>query len=725
MKKIKILLIFSLLFVLSFGIYNFYSPKNTQNVSSAAPSTITYNPLEYITITSNGQVLTSNNITTIDGVTSSVMINGSTTINLPVFNTRYSSINLQGNEEYFTKNVREIEVVRTPNKRNMSFYYNGMTIYCEKRITSTSPQTEYYYFADDLTSPTFSMSTNNTSQITYYETGETVTFYISDSYSLNVNAVDSSADFKFSIYTGVATSTELTVRFLKPILKFANGENPLVEFETYKDFDIIENNYLYYEIDTLLQSEQTFNRVTMTFLNDSYEYSKDNPLYFRINFNGFTYTFTFYSEEVNGENCLIVSYVDSVTNVTQQLATNYSNLIDDYDNPYIEFTEKVASNERFSMSFNYRGRYAIEFYDNTYLENLSNANYYSTSFYLKNDSASDEDTEAKFNDIYILAQTIDDSGNPIEYIVNRATLNNSVTVTLKNLTNFSETLELSDIIDRIEVTITEFGNSGGNHPVTTTYYPVTEENMFDTSIHHLADIFSINSEGDYYLTCSDDAIYRIEIFSKNPKYDEFNDPYYDSVAYQFTIVKKIKATFKPDVDDDSVDSTHTATIPYMTETINYTNRIQNSDPIQFSVKYGDRTPTNSNKVLDITYLNEYYIMYGMQTVDISSVTNEDNNAITFTFLGVGDMTVYITYNGVESVYTFNSEKLDNKITFSEYGTYSITLVDSMGTMPTEAYVVDFEKGLNTSALILIILSSIIVLAIVVFIIMVRSRVRTR
>ena len=163
----------------------------------------------------------------------------------------------------------------------------------------------------------------------------------------------------------------------------------------------------------------------------------------------------------------------------------------------------------------------------------------------------------------------------------------------------------------------------------------------------------------------------------------------------------------------------------MTETINYTNRIQNSDPIQFSVKYGDRTPTNSNKVLDITYLNEYYIMYGMQTVDISSVTNEDNNAITFTFLGVGDMTVYITYNGVESVYTFNSEKLDNKITFSEYGTYSITLVDSMGTMPTEAYVVDFEKGLNTSALILIILSSIIVLAIVVFIIMVRSRVRTR
>ena len=739
MKKIKYIFLSLAFSIICFILFGFLKPTNFSQVSNAAP--IGGNPLNYVTVVCNGQVYDSSNSTAIDSVTRSVMINGPVTINLNPFLTQYTSFS-EDNDEYFTKNYQNFKTRISKKPEEMTFIYKGTTFYCRQRQTGTVESSTYYTFYDALENPLISVSTLNNMLFECTEENNYLYIKILDSYTLKSSDLKS-INFKFK----PQGTNELTIKFLKPIVNFANAKTQFLKFETFKDFNSETNKYDYYEVDSLLQSEQVFNKLKLTFLNDEYMYTEINPLYFNINFNGFLYNFKFYTkivklgdddlqnlnEENPGELCLFVEYTDSVANQTIQIATDYSRKLDDDDIPYIDFAEKVLPNEQFSITFSYRGRYAIEFYDNTYLEKkFTNPNYYNTSFYLKNDSSSDNDTESRFKDIYILAESIDENKKPVEYIVNKSTQNNSVLVLIKNmLFNEDEGLSLSDVIDRIDFTVTEFGNTGGNHPITTKYYPLTDENKFNTSIHKINELFKLNSDGDYYLYCEDDAIYSFEIYSKNPSLDKYGDEYYPKTTYQFTIVKDIKTSFKPDIEDDTIDSTHVATRPYKTETIQYRNKIQNSDPMRFDVAYNERIPVDelnnseSTKILDITYRNTYKIMYGMQQVNITHVINEDNTAITFIFQGVGNMTVYINRSGEELVYRFNSEKGNNTITFTEYASYSITLIDSMGTTPGEPYKVNFAKKLNTSALILIILSSIIAASIAAFIILVRGRVKTR
>lgn len=753
MKKLKNILLSFILIAICFTLFGFNNQTDFSEVSNAAPTNIAnINALNYITLINNGVIKDSSNSTIVDETTRSVMINGPVTIYLNPFVTRYANFS-EDNDEYFTKNYVNYKVRISRKEEEMTFEYNGLTFYCRQARTSTLEPTNYYiFYSNTVEGTSYSVSTFENILFDYYEEDNYLFIKILDSFTLKSNN-ELNVDFKFSVTIG-GSSRELTLKLLKPIVEFANAKTPFLKFETYKDFNSETNSYDYYEVDSLIQSEQVFNKIVLTFLNDEYMYTETNPLYFNINFNGFLYNFKFYTkvvkveideteenqnsesndpiEEAPGELCLFVEYVDNVANQTIELATEYTQLLDYDDNPYISFIEKVLPNEQFSLTFKYRGRYALEFYDNTYLENYKNPNYYSTSFYIKNDTISESDTESRFNDIYILAQSIDDNRNPIEYIVNKSTQNNSVLVLIKNMfLGENENILLEDVIDRIDFTVTEFGNTGGNHPITTSYYPTTDENKFDTSIHKLYEILSLNSDGDYYLYCENDAIYSFEIYAKNPSYDEYGDEYFAKSTYQFTIVKNIKVSFKPDVEDDSIDSTHVASRPYYTETISYTNKIQNSDPIRFEVAYNNRIPVDaeghskSTKVLDITYQNNYVIRYGVQSVNISHFINEDNTAITFSFLGVGNMTVYITRGNENLVYTFNSERGYNAITFTEYANYTITLVDSMGTTPSEAYTINFAKKLNTSALILIILSSIIVAAIAAFIIIVRGRIKTR
>lgn len=760
MKKIRNIFIsitFLLIYFCMFGIFNQANFSEDSNAAPTSPGTY-YNPFNYVTVVSDGQVLEKNTI--INETTRSVMINGPVTINLNPFNSYYTELP-EENEEYFIKNIRTFRVKKAKKVEDMTFKYNGITFYCSEGYTSVADNPEKYYtFYSNLESPSsgYRISTINTCAISVADDENDNSYFIVsviDSYTLKANNLKE-IDFKFKTTFSLLVEGELIVKLQRPVVEFAHSKNPFLKFESYKDYNIDTETYEYYDYDSLLQSEQIFNKIRLTFLNDKYEYTELNPLYFNINFNGFTYNFKFFTakpilkrtivtkdpitntdiieevEEEYEELCLFVEYVDSITNKTIELATDYVIEYDEDDVPYFKFNQRVLSNEQFSIDFTYRGRYAIEFYDNTYLEDYTNPNYYNTSFYLKNTLLSENDTNSRFNDIYILAESIDDDNNPLEYIVDKSTQNQSVLVLIKNMFYEEKSaVKLEDVIDRIEFTITEFGNTGGNHPITTAYYPTTEENKFDTNIHKIYELLQINDEGDYYMYCNTDAIYSFEIFAKNPKLDEYGDEYFDKTTYQFTIVKNIKVSFKPDIEDDTIDSTHVASRPYTTETINYTNKIQNNDPIQFSVAYNGRIPVDengysvANKTLDITYSNKYIIRYGMQTVNISHYLNEDNTAITFTFLGVGDMTVYITRGSEELVYTFNSENRNNTITFTEYANYTITLVDSMGTTPNEPYNINFAKKLNTSAIILIVLSSIIVLAIVAFIVIVRGRIKTR
>jgi hypothetical protein len=88
-----------------------------------------------------------------------------------------------------------------------------------------------------------------------------------------------------------------------------------------------------------------------------------------------------------------------------------------------------------------------------------------------------------------------------------------------------------------------------------------------------------------------------------------------------------------------------------------------------------------------------------------------------------DITLSVTFNGVTTDYILNSENGQNTISFTEYGTYTVRLVDSMGTQTSGVF--KYSKKLNTSALALIILSAIIVLAILAFIMISRGKVKTR
>ena len=771
MKKFKLLFFGFIVFIFTLGIVGYFPTSIPAETTLSASDKTDYNPLNYISLVSEGQVLTEDNITNLGNNAYSIMINGPTTINLNPFDSLYKN-EFEFDETYFTLNTVEV-MVEYGDKSVIDFEYKGKTIYVYPEREGSGQLRNYYTFsydAEDTTSEKpippkkLNATTLNTSAIICEEIKDPdrenyvsyLKFTIKDSVTVHVASITDLADIKYTAIVAFSgkgqESRNFTLKFFRPVIKFANAETPFLKFESFKDYNAETKNYDFYEVDSLLQSEETFNKVRLTFLNDEYEYSKENPLYFRINFNGFSYNFTFYSEIINDENCLIVQYTDEISNTTKQLATECATR-ETQTGPITEFVEKVPSNSQFTMNFTYRGRYEIEFYDNTYIQNFANPNYYKTTFYLKNDSNPTNSADSKFNDMYILAQSIDDEQQPIEYIVNTATLNTSVKVTLKNvledkLESYEEggvekfKNELADIIDRIDITITIYGTSSGNHPVKTSYYPITEENQSDTSVKHLLDVFSIDENGDYYMLCHEDAHYKIcivdeyqrQVLDKDgkPAYNQKGEPLYEpatkEIVYIFSILKSTKASFAPvsdnPGDDPNFDSSFTATEPYKTIYKEYTNKIKNSDPIQIYLEYQDQTPLKPTRVLDITYNNIYTVKYGMQVAEIKYGVNEDNNAITFFFYGVGDMIAEITFKGVTTQYSFNSEENDNSITFTEYGKYQVKLVDSMNTAAAPENI-NFSKGLNFSALALIGLSCLIVAFIAIFVVSVRGRIKTR
>lgn len=722
MKNIKKIIFFAMVFIMSFGFFQVINIDSSNNSTNAAPVStpaIAKDFLDYMSLSTKGQNVNSNNISiTDDGIY--ILSNESMTISLKPFSVRYALSQNEDAYKDFYINKTTIVIDKSIEDYEKSFTYNGATYYyeiLEKTITiNTKPiQTSTIQYMAFYENPPISpatsislMTTLNTEAITYLDETDKTTIEIIDSFSLKNFSDFQSTVFNISVFKNVnnAIQTDYNLTFFKTVVRFANAENPVVEFSTYKNRDPETTIYNYQETDNWLQKEQTFSKLVLSFLNSEYEYTESNPLYFNINFNGFTYNYTMFSK--NGK--LYVRYYDEIGESESQLATNDS------------ISKNIESHTNFAMEFTYRGRYFFEIYDSTYVYGFKTPNYYSTSFYIKDDSS---DPSLLFDNIYVLAQTIDDESTPIDYIVNGATLNNNVTASVKNLTDFANGLTISDIASRIDITYTEFGNSD-NLPNTTRYYlrneedvDITQENngkMVIVGRYYLQDFLDNLSANNNEFTnsFSTDGYYQIRVYPANELYTNVDDA--NPIEYNFTIVKHAKTTYTIDGVIYQTDK------PYFTDVRNYSQIIKNSDPIRFYISY-NKVVEDTQKKLNISYRNDYSIIYGLQQVSLTFAVDSETKALNITCLGVGDMVVEITLNGTTTTYNLNSEENNSKISLTEYGTYTVSLVDSMGTSTATSY--KYAKKMNMSTIILISLSCVIVLAVVVFIMSVRGRVKTR
>ena len=116
----------------------------------------------------------------------------------------------------------------------------------------------------------------------------------------------------------------------------------------------------------------------------------------------------------------------------------------------------------------------------------------------------------------------------------------------------------------------------------------------------------------------------------------------------------------------------------------------------------------------------------MQEVAVTQfdVLEEDKvlDQLNLRFSGIGDITVTIKYNG-KTITEVLTEETGFDLTFKEYGKYSVTFTDSMGTLGTGEF--DYQKPPNTSSTLLIVFSAILVGGIVAFVLVSRGKMKTR
>ena len=709
MKIFKKSIMICLLLLLAVGLIN--RPHASSHFASAADEEVIDNGLfNYVSITKYGEVLNYENLNIVDNTTY-IVTNDSLTINLKPFEFDYNTNALSNSNFYPVYDSFEITAVDDTYPE--SFEFNETTYYF--RINNESEYMNIYLSQPSNTNsvaPIISTSFGNT--YTYEEDTEnkviTVTYI--KSYTLKSNAPDT--EISLTARAG-STANSYNINFLRPVIEFANSENPIVEF-TCNGLDAGNSEYK----DTTIRREQSYNNVKIEFLSN--DYSEFNPLYFLLNSDGFIYTFELYSKVYDGEKLLFVNYFDDYNeNDNRYLGThlildqNDEYVIDPLNRVYAEYSGNINT---FSLVFTKTGRYSFEVYDSTYVLGLKNANYYSTSFFIK------DEANTPFENIYIISQTQDDEGNALEYIVSTSNLNNNVKTTVKNLTNLGKdaqgkNINLEDVIENIEVRKTTFGGST-NIPTKTIYTP--------------AEILKQMDGDDFNLFFDEDAYYEITIRKKNST---------EITYHEFTIVKHAKTTFtiplvdengEPIFDDEGKQKTTTyeASELYKTEIINYEKNILSS--MQLSTKFDINANVHEQR-LHKTFINKYTISYGKEGVSIKQVEievgeNEKKvDKIDLNFFGVGNLRVEVTFNGKTTVYTeiderpLSSESGNNLLTFTEYGVYTVKLVDSMGTETVQIF--ELKKKLNVSALALIILSSLLAAIIAIFVLRARGKDATR
>ncbi len=744
MKKLRNLLFLALSFILAFGVYKLAIPHTTENNFSANAESVSvmgeqvpdYPLLDYVSLSMRDKKFDYTNMkatfdetrysnrTDRSNVNYIVSVNDAFSINFKPLEFRYS-LSYSGASNY------SVKTTTIPLKAGAeSFEYEGITYYFRLYTRTLN-----IYRIDPASSSAIPIvySQNNENELIKFTTdaylNENTNRYdtyvneiiLTNSITLNSDSAQINGNYEYPVSIGVYTTStstqaqQYTLTITKPAITFANNEEAIANFASFKIGGYSEN-------DNWLKPEQSFNRLELTFLSNKYNYSENNPLYFNINYNGFVYTFNVYSKIYGTQEYLFVNYSDSSNeDPNKRLSHLATELISHTTNGNIVYepdpNNSVISNNNFTMTFEKRGRYEIEFYDNTHLLGSSNANYYSTSFYVKDDSGT---VDSAFENIYIIAEANKSDGSS-EYIVNTSIQNFSVKSTIKNLIDETKTNELKDVIKYIEISKTLYGSSDN---ITTYEYYIPTGSSYTQEILNLKtshpdwdiniyedfdaeDKNFINNNGDFSFLSEADGYYEIAVHkvssSKQTK------------DYNFTIVTQAKATFT--VDGKTLEASE----PYKTQPSTHTKQIQNNDKIAFSLTFSSNPTNVKTPNIDKTYINSYTVLLGRQLVTIEADIGKDY--ITFNCQGVGDMLVEITFNGETVPYSLNSEDGNGSVTFYDYGTYTVKITDSMGTTDIQTF--SLTKKLNTSAILLIVFAGVILLAVVTFVIISRAKPKTR
>lgn len=709
MNKIKKFLLYCISGLLAFSFLISPFPKPNQKVGSSVDiiesEIIDDNVLSYVTISTNGKTLTTNEIKTIDSDndgrndSSFIFANGTITLNLKPLQYNYK---LTLDESYYYKETETVSLEKDTETGNfpLSFKFKGedysYTISSQDILNITSSQTPNPIGESDLIKMT--------------DTETTRTFAITTGYTLKADAPNTSFKFIASTSNTKESNQQYALNFERPVLDFRTDD---VTMFTCVGLDVGSTPF----VNEKIERELSYENVKLQFTNNNY--TENNPLYFDINHNGFVYTFKLYSKEISSNQYLFVEYYDEQKPVNNtSIATKINSNTGNIDIPVYKFEGETTNFNMFSIDFKKTGRYEISVYDETYNLGLKNNNYYSTSFYIKNNESS------AFDNAYAIMQSYDDENNFLDYIVSESTQNTNVEITIKNLSyyfendeaikNFEPTETLSDlnVIEFIKTTL-----SGSLNIPESTFYSVSD----------LKKILEKNQ--NFSIDCTEDAFYEIVIY----QFDETDYSIKAKHSYQFTIVKQPKISFtvyNVNEDNDPIYDPvtnrpktiiHEADTPYTTVPEKYKINI-NSD-MEISTFFSS-SATSTTTHLEKTYLNEYTINYAMQAVKIDkvNVTVDGKNveALGLQFFGVGEIVAEITVNSATTTFTIKSGET---LSFTEYGTYSVRITDSMGTVGIGVF--KYEKPVSVSAIILISLVGIIALSVVLFIISSRGKVKTR
>lgn len=709
MNKIKKFLLYCISGLLAFSFLISPFPKSNQKVGSSVDiiesEIIDDNVLRYVTISTNGKTLTTNEIKTIDSDndgrndSSFIFANGTITLNLKPLQYNYK---LTLDESYYYKETETVSLEKDTETGNfpLSFKFKGedysYTITAQNILNITSSQSPNPIGESDL--------------IKMNDTESTRTFTITTGYTLKADAPSISFKFIASTSNTKESNQQYVLNFERPVIDFRTDD---VTMFTCVGLDVGSTPF----INEKIERELSYENVKLQFTNNNY--TENNPLYFDINHNGFVYTFKLYSKEISSNQYLFVEYYDEQKPVNNtSIATKINSNTGNIDIPVYKFEGETTNFNMFSIDFKKTGRYEISVYDETYNLGLKNNNYYSTSFYIKNNESS------AFDNAYAIMQSYDDENNFLDYIVSESTQNTNVEITVKNLSyyfendeaikNFEPTETLSDlnVIEFIKTSL-----SGSLNIPESTFYSFSDLKKM------------LEKNQNFSIDCTEDAFYEIIIY----QFDETDYSIKARHSYQFTIVKQPKISFtvyNVNEDNDPIYDPvtnrpktiiHEADTPYTTVPEKYKLNI-NSD-MEISTFFSS-SATSTTTHLKKTYLNEYTINYAMQAVKIDkvNVTVDGKNvkALGLQFFGVGEIVAEITVNSATTTFTIKSGET---LSFTEYGTYSVRITDSMGTVGIGVF--KYEKPVSVSAIILISLVGIIALSVVLFIISSRGKIKTR
>ncbi len=721
MKKSKRTSLFFMSFVLALTFLIAPFPQKQKMAWSAPNDTnnqlINENFTRYVSISTDSQTLTQNEIKNVDSDldgtldTSYVYVNRTATL---TFDPLTYSYNTTFDSSYFYETTRDIIITKEADDDVFPLIF-------------TENEVVYSYLIDGansitLTNTDTATTHRNSDFIRYNPADDTATerkLTLVTSYTLKADAPSTSFEFIPSNSSDNASKVNsLTINFERPIANFKTQD---VTMFTCLGLDIGNTPYSTPKI----EKELSYENIKFELTNNNY--TESNPLYFDINFNGFVYSFKLFSKLIESDELLFVEYYDNQRNSNNQsLATKLAN-DGTVISPVFKYYGATTDFNTFSIDFSKTGRYEIAIYDETYLLGLKDQNYYSTSFYIKS-------SDGAFENAYAIMQGYDDENNFTDYIVSGSYLNTNVQITLKNLLFYFENDEfISSLTPEEEalvkpVELIEAKLTGALNIPTSTPYSVAE-------IKEL-----LKDSPDLEIKCENDSFYKIVIHKYKRNSDGSVptkvDQSINQTSYQFTIVKQPKISFKVTLVDENNDpipipgtkefetETRQADIPYALTPVEYKLNINSS--MEFSTYFKNPSATRTT-VLDKTYLNEYTINYAMQLVKIERIpifeegsTDTELNVLGIQFFGVGDITVKVTVGSITSEYTVQTGET---LIFENYGVYNISISDSMGTTQTAEF--SWLKPTSISAIILIALVGVVVLAVVLFIVSSRGKVSTR